>query len=199
MVSLAGSRLVFVARPELDLSVVAIELPRQGSTETPDADLSVQADTSTAADISSAGEAYATIRFKPGIPLPIGAADDEVRCILPQNGSDPQQYYRWWGHIVQIGRIRARSDGRCDIAIAIKCNSQVEYIVGDTPADPTGTVGMRLQPVRMVYPWDAQTAGPDPPTAGDPVAWLLTEFSAGIETGIVRRDAVRSVYPWTVA
>jgi hypothetical protein len=129
--NLNGITMSLPARVGLVLTLISLDLPELSTTEIDDTDLSSTIKKSFAGNVKDAGELAATVRFVPGTAIPVGAADETVRVTMPLlTGQTTAGKYEFVGHITKMGRPKAANDGRSEVAITIKCNSDLTWTEG---------------------------------------------------------------------
>jgi len=129
--NLNGITLSLPARVGLILTVIALDLPELSTTEIDDTDLTSTIKKTFAGKVLDAGEMSATVRFVPGTTIPVGADDETVRVTMPMLSSQTTAgKYEFTGHITKMGRPKASNDGRSEVSITIKCNSDPVFTEG---------------------------------------------------------------------
>ena len=129
--NLNGTTLTMPARVGLILTIIGLDLPELSTTEIDDTELGSTIKKSFAGKVLDAGEVSATVRFVPGTAIPVGADDETVRITLPMLSSQTTAgKYEFTGHITKMGRPKASNDGRSEVSITIKCNSDPVWTEG---------------------------------------------------------------------
>lgn len=129
--NLNGIGLAFPARPSLIMSLIGLALPDLSTTEIDDTDLSSTIKKSFAGAVKDAGEVSITVRFQPGLVIPVGAVDELVRITFPLlTGQATAGKYEFQGHITKMGRPKAGNDTRSEVTLTIKANTDLVWTDG---------------------------------------------------------------------
>lgn len=129
--NLNGITLALPARPGLILTLVSLDLPEISTTEIDDTDLTSTVKKTFAGNVKDPGELAATVRFVPGTAIPVGATDELIRITMPLlTGQTTAGKYEFTGHITKMGRPKAANDGRTEVSISVKCNTDLTWTEG---------------------------------------------------------------------
>lgn len=129
--NLNGITLTFPNRAGLVLTLIGLEMPSLSTTEIDDTDLSSVLKKTFAGKVLEGGEVMATVRYLPGLPIPVGALDELVRITMPLlTGQTTAGKYEFLGHISKMDRPKAANDGRSEVGLTIQVNSDFAWTEG---------------------------------------------------------------------